>query len=96
MSTQVNLDRTEKITISIPASLLATVDELVKEHKSSRSNKMIVEILSKAAQERFEAEIREICLENAEEAQEIAEEFSHLRLKSGRSGKLKIKNSLSL
>jgi metal-responsive CopG/Arc/MetJ family transcriptional regulator len=74
MTTQTKMDRTEKITISIPASLLATIDELVKERKSNRSA-VIAELVRKLEREKFEAEMRDAYLENAEEAQQIAEEW---------------------
>ena len=74
MTTQTKIDRTEKITISIPASLLATIDELVKERKSNRSA-VIAELVRKLEREKFEAEMRDAALENAEEGLQIAEEW---------------------
>ncbi len=65
-------ERSEKITISIPASLLATVDELARERKSSRSA-IIAELVRKLAQEKLEEELREGYLANAEFAKELAE-----------------------
>jgi metal-responsive CopG/Arc/MetJ family transcriptional regulator len=74
MANQGVLDKSVKITISLPASLLNIIDLLVQEQSSNRSA-VIAEILSKIAQERFEAEMREGYLAMADLAKEVAEDY---------------------
>lgn len=75
--TNSTIDRAKKITISLPTSLLHLVDNIAQEQQSSRSA-VIASVLEKLAQERFEEEMRLAYLENAEEAEEIAGDFSKI------------------
>ncbi len=68
------MEKSIKITISLPAYLLDTIDALVKEQASNRSA-VIADVLDKIAEERFEAEMREGYLEMAELAREMAEDY---------------------
>ncbi len=70
-------DKTRKIIIRLPASLLELVDTLVQERQSNRSA-IIAELLGKIKRERYEIMMREAYLANAEEAEEIAEEYIKL------------------
>ena len=73
MATRNGSEQLEKITISIPASLLVTVDKLVAESKSNRSA-VIVELVRKVSQTRFETEMQEGYVAMAGLARELAEE----------------------
>ncbi len=73
MANSTALDRSKKVTISLPASLLEIIDNLAQERKESRSV-IIAEMVRKIADEEFEAEMREGYLANAEFAKQLAEE----------------------
>jgi metal-responsive CopG/Arc/MetJ family transcriptional regulator len=70
-------ERAKKITISLPANLLKRIDALVEENQSNRSA-VIADLVRKLDQERFEEEMREGYIANAELSKQIAEEWEPL------------------
>ncbi len=67
-------EQLEKITLNLPTSVLKLLDSLSTEQPSDRSARL-ERLICEMVQERFETEMREGYLANAEEDRQIAEEL---------------------